>query len=187
MRDLILKTQHLDATICALQLQNDEMLNDLEELKLHATPTETTEINRRMEELKKMSLSDMEKLKELQVVMMKQSSFEDDYSGDLFVSLQNTKNYDFTVPGCHNFVTLVSEILESRGLRLTPSGYFLTETGRLLTYSEASCMGLLEGIEHISWESILRTYKDKESSSERSLTTASISKIILFRNRNILH
>ncbi|KAF2882976.1 hypothetical protein ILUMI_23204 [Ignelater luminosus] len=145
LKDLALKTQNLDATICALQLQNDEMLSDLKEQKLHAAPAELEEINRRIEELKRIFFNDMKTLKELQAVMPKGSNFE-----------------DYSVP----------EILESRGLRLTPSGYFLTETGRLLTYSEASCMGLLEGIDHISWESVLRTYQDiKKSSSDMSLTT----------------
>lgn len=61
--------------------------------------------------------------------------------------------------------------LEERGLRLTPSGRFLTKTGRLYTYEQAEKLGLLDDIERNQLNRIFKCYTETESSATRFTTT----------------
>ncbi|KAF2882977.1 hypothetical protein ILUMI_23205 [Ignelater luminosus] len=145
-KESALKSEHMDTTMEALKMQHDMMLTELEAQKLGATQSEIEEIDRRIAELRRMYDKDVENLKQLQEQGWRDLDSEE----------------------------RLSAILESRGLRVTPSGNFLTASGRLLTRSEASCLGLLEGIEPSSWNSILQGHRDLgKTGSEASLTQAS--------------
>ncbi|KAK4884545.1 hypothetical protein RN001_000816 [Aquatica leii] len=144
------KIQHMDATMDSLKIQHNTILNELETSKLTANPTETAEINRRILELNKMYQKDIEILNQLQI--------------------DGWKDYDQQEK--------IAELLEHRGLRVTPSGNFLTKSGNCLTKSEASCLGLLEGLSIGSWSDFLKRQKEFEGiKSPPSSTTTEVSEV----------
>ncbi|XP_031333325.1 lamin-A-like isoform X2 [Photinus pyralis] len=101
-----MKTQQMDVIMDSLRVQHRGVLQELEESKMTASPSQLKEVDRRIDQLNKMFEKDVEILNELQL----------------------------------------AELLESRGLCFTQSNKFLTSSGSHLTRSEATRLGLLEGI-----------------------------------------
>ncbi|KAK5648537.1 hypothetical protein RI129_003429 [Pyrocoelia pectoralis] len=110
------KTQHMDVMMDSLKEQHRMILKELEESKTNATPSQLKEINRRIAELHKLFQKDIK----------------------IFHQLQSE--------GWKNKEEKMFELLQSRGICVTQSNKFLTSSGSHLTRSEASRLGLLEGI-----------------------------------------
>lgn len=134
------KTQHMDVMTDSLKQQHQIILKQLEESKMDATPSHLKEINRRIGELNKLFEKDIKILHQLQS------------------------------EGWKNKEEQVFELLQSRGICVTQSNKFLTSSGSHLTRSEASRLGLLEGINFDSFSDVF-DQPEEENSSESQLSS----------------
>lgn len=75
-----------------------------------------------------------------------------------------------------NSEEMMLSILEERGIRMTPSGRFLTKTGILYTFDEAKEIGLLEDIDITHLNRIFKCYASS-SESNHSVISSSLSSV----------
>lgn len=112
----------------------------------------------------------------------------DDYEGQLSITLdkhdaddirkkivrlkeQMTEEKEFK----QNSEEMMLSALEERGMRLTPSGRFITKTGRLYTYDEAEHLGLLDNIEKSHLKRIFKCYEPSETT--HTIITSTLSSV----------
>ncbi|KAF5274361.1 hypothetical protein FQA39_LY07241 [Lamprigera yunnana] len=148
-KEAALKIQHMDGAMESLKTHHFTILNELETTKLTSTPSQISEINKRIGELNRLYKQDIESINKLQLEGWK------DYSNE----------------------EKLSALLEARGVKISPSGYFLTASGNRLTQSEASQCGLLEGIDFGSRTDL--RHKENETTDWSNSTSCTSSTVTM--------